>query len=136
MESGPRTPPPSGRRPGSSGSGRGTTFERAGLLVATDPPERHNASRRIFKAAAAPSPPRAVEPDAGDQSRGWKRGGGLDYKQAGVDQERKDRAVEEALGAAPKTFRAGVIPNPGGFAGLFALGRFSDPVLVACTDGV
>jgi phosphoribosylformylglycinamidine cyclo-ligase len=60
----------------------------------------------------------------------------LDYKAAGVDQERKDRAVEEALGAATATFRPGVIPNPGGFAGLFALGRYTDPVLVSCADGV
>jgi phosphoribosylformylglycinamidine cyclo-ligase len=66
--------------------------------------------------------------------RGSRRG--LDYRSAGVDQERKDRAVEEAIGAAARTYRPGVIPNPGGFAGLFSLGRYSDPVLVACTDGV
>ncbi len=62
----------------------------------------------------------------------------VDYRKAGVDAERKERAVEEAVSAAAvRTFRAGVIPNPGGFAGLFALeGRWRDPVLVACTDGV
>src|SRR5690349_9515059 len=58
------------------------------------------------------------------------------YKSSGVDQDRKDRAVEEAIAGAAKTFRAGVIPNPGGFAGLFALGKYREPVLVSCTDGV
>jgi len=29
-----------------------------------------------------------------------------------------------------------VISNPGGFAGLFALGKYREPVLVSCTDGV
>ncbi len=61
----------------------------------------------------------------------------LDYRQAGVDQDRKDRAIEEAAPLIASTYTAGVIPNPGGFAGLFALGKgHREPVLVACTDGV
>ncbi len=60
----------------------------------------------------------------------------LDYRAAGVDQDRKDRAIAEALGSIEQTYRPGVIANPLGFAGLFALGRFSNPVLVASTDGV
>ncbi len=58
------------------------------------------------------------------------------YADAGVDQDRKDRAIEDAQALIASTFTAGVIPNPGGFAGLFALKRMRDPVLVACTDGV
>jgi phosphoribosylformylglycinamidine cyclo-ligase len=60
----------------------------------------------------------------------------LDYRSSGVDQDRKDRAIEDALSTIEKTYRPGVIPNPGGFAGLFSLGRFTNPVLVSSTDGV
>jgi phosphoribosylformylglycinamidine cyclo-ligase len=100
--------------------------------VASDPDEKRpaGAGRRVRPAAAKGEP--AAE---GARVSGLERAG-LDYKSAGVDQDRKDKAVEEALGAATKTFRTGVIPNPGGFAGLFALGRYTNPVLVACTDGV
>jgi len=59
-----------------------------------------------------------------------------DYVSAGVDQERKDRAIEESAALIATTYGAGVIPNPGGFAGLYAPGRYVDPVLVATTDGV
>lgn len=106
-------------------------------MTPPEDPGRFEKSRRIFK-PHLPPPEEALQGMVpllgGDQSRGWKRG--LDYKSAGVDQERKDRAVEEALDLASRTHRPGVIPNPGGFAGLFALGRYTNPVLVACTDGV
>ena len=64
------------------------------------------------------------------------------YRDSGVDQDRKDTAVEEALRLAEGTFRPEVIRNPGGFAGLFALGalgaggKWKDPVLVSGADGV
>ncbi|HVY62248.1 MAG TPA: phosphoribosylformylglycinamidine cyclo-ligase, partial [Planctomycetota bacterium] len=61
---------------------------------------------------------------------------GVDYRASGVDQDRKDRAIEEAGGLIASTYGPRVIPNPGGFAGLFALGKYRDPVLVASTDGV
>jgi phosphoribosylformylglycinamidine cyclo-ligase len=68
--------------------------------------------------------------------------GSIDYRASGVDQDRKDAAVEEALRECERTFRPEVIRNPGGFAGLFALGalgaggRWRDPVLVSGADGV
>jgi len=49
------------------------------------------------------------------------------YKSAGVDQDRKDRAVEEAIAGAAKTFRAGVISNPGGFAACSLSGNIASP---------
>jgi len=66
----------------------------------------------------------------------------IDYRSAGVDQDRKDAAVEEAQRECERTFRPEVIKNPGGFAGLFALGalgaggKWKDPVLVSGADGV
>ena len=60
----------------------------------------------------------------------------VDYRSAGVDQDRKDGAIEASFAAITTTFREGVIANPGGFAGLFALGKMKAPVLAASTDGV
>jgi len=73
-------------------------------------------------------------------------GGGrsLTYAGAGVDLLSKD-AFTESLGSIMKrTHGPRVIPNPGGFAGLFRLDynkglfrkNYRDPVLVACADGV
>lgn len=68
----------------------------------------------------------------------------LTYASAGVDINEKDSFTESLVSTMRKTFGPRVIPNPGGFAGLFRLdykkGLFSrnykDPVLVACCDGV
>ena len=69
---------------------------------------------------------------------------GLTYASAGVDINEKDSFTESLESTMRRTFGPRVIPNPGGFAGLFRLdykkGLFSrnykDPVLVACCDGV
>ncbi|HEX7901378.1 MAG TPA: phosphoribosylformylglycinamidine cyclo-ligase [Planctomycetota bacterium] len=66
----------------------------------------------------------------------------MTYVDAGVDQTKKDKAVDEILRRMKRTHGKGVIDLPWGFAGLHAinkaaLGRaYKDPVLVSCTDGV
>jgi phosphoribosylformylglycinamidine cyclo-ligase len=66
----------------------------------------------------------------------------ITYVDAGVDQTKKDKAVDEILRRMKRTHGKGVIDLPWGFAGLHAinkaaLGRaYKDPVLVSCTDGV
>ncbi len=63
---------------------------------------------------------------------------GASYRQAGVDIEAGDALVEAIKPAARRTARAGVLGGLGGFGALFDLraAGFTDPVLVACTDGV
>jgi phosphoribosylformylglycinamidine cyclo-ligase len=68
----------------------------------------------------------------------------LTYAGAGVDIDKKDAFTESIDSMLRKTFSDRVIPNPGGFAGLFRLDykrglfarNYKDPVLVACCDGV
>ena len=63
---------------------------------------------------------------------------GLTYAQAGVDIDAGNRMVELIKPLVRATARAGADAEIGGFGGLFDLKRagFSDPVLVAATDGV
>ena len=63
---------------------------------------------------------------------------GITYADAGVDIDAGNALVERIKPAAKGTNRAGVMAGLGGFGGLFDLKRagFSDPVLVAATDGV
>jgi phosphoribosylformylglycinamidine cyclo-ligase len=69
---------------------------------------------------------------------------GLTYAEAGVDIDRKDAFTESLDGVLRRTYTDRVLPNPGGFAGLFRLDykarlfqrNYKDPVLVACCDGV
>ncbi len=60
------------------------------------------------------------------------------YRDAGVDIEAGDALVDAIKPAAAATARAGVMGGLGGFGALFDLraAGFTDPVLVACTDGV
>lgn len=60
----------------------------------------------------------------------------LTYKDAGVDVRRAARLVPAMAAIARRTHRRGLLEGVGGFAGLFELGRYRDPVLVASTDGV
>lgn len=67
----------------------------------------------------------------------------LTYKDAGVDTTKKDRALEKILKMMKGTYGPSVMELPWGFAGLFSLNHnkifkknFTNPVLVACTDGV
>jgi len=69
---------------------------------------------------------------------------GLTYKEAGVDTRAADAIAEEIGRQAKTTYGPEVLGGVGGFAGLFSLGgearmfrgQYTDPVLVACTDGV
>src|SRR5262245_55611836 len=63
---------------------------------------------------------------------------GLTYAEAGVDIDAGNRMVELIKPLVRATARPGADAEIGGFGGLFDLKRtgFSDPVLVAATDGV
>jgi phosphoribosylformylglycinamidine cyclo-ligase len=68
----------------------------------------------------------------------------LTYASSGVDIDQKDAFTESLDSMLRRTYTDRVIPNPGGFAGLFRLDykqrlfarNYKDPVLVACCDGV
>ena len=63
---------------------------------------------------------------------------GITYAQAGVDIDAGNELVERIKPAAKRTARPGVMAGLGGFGALFDLkaAGYSDPVLVAATDGV
>lgn len=63
---------------------------------------------------------------------------GLTYAQAGVDIDAGNALVERIKPAAKRTARAGSMSGLGGFGALFDLkaAGYSDPILVAATDGV
>jgi phosphoribosylformylglycinamidine cyclo-ligase len=60
------------------------------------------------------------------------------YKEAGVDIDAGERAVELIKKHVASTLRSEVIGGLGGFSGLFALDleRYQNPMLVSGTDGV
>ncbi|GAB3945567.1 phosphoribosylformylglycinamidine cyclo-ligase [Corynebacterium tapiri] len=60
----------------------------------------------------------------------------VSYAQAGVDIEAGDRAVELFKPHAKRATRPEVRGGLGGFAGLFALGKYNEPLLAAGSDGV
>jgi phosphoribosylformylglycinamidine cyclo-ligase len=67
----------------------------------------------------------------------------LTYKDAGLDLQLYDQAMDRLPDLMKKTHTPRVMDLPGGFAGLFRLGRskkfkrnYRDPVLVSGTDGV
>jgi len=63
---------------------------------------------------------------------------GLTYAQAGVDIDAGNALVDRIKPAAARTARAGTMAALGGFGALFDLkaAGYSDPILVAATDGV
>ncbi|MBV8846164.1 MAG: phosphoribosylformylglycinamidine cyclo-ligase [Bryobacterales bacterium] len=60
----------------------------------------------------------------------------ITYKNAGVDIDEADRAVESIRKMARKTFTAGVLTDIGSFGGGFFLKGYREPVLVSSADGV
>ncbi|HOM19156.1 MAG TPA: AIR synthase related protein, partial [Thermoguttaceae bacterium] len=68
----------------------------------------------------------------------------MTYKDAGVDLDVYNQAMERLPQLLARTYSPRVIPLEDGFAGLFQLDfssrlfarNYRDPVLVACTDGV
>ena len=64
-------------------------------------------------------------------------GGGLSYRDAGVDIDAGNALVERIRDDVGSTHRSGVLGGIGGFGGLFELpAGYRQPVLVAATDGV
>ena len=61
---------------------------------------------------------------------------GNTYAAAGVNIEEGDRAVELIGAHAKRATRPEVMGGLGGFAGLFKLGEYNEPVLAAGSDGV
>lgn len=58
------------------------------------------------------------------------------YKQAGVNIEAGNEAVQRIRSHVKRTARPEVLGDVGGFGGLFALKAYDQPVLVSATDGV
>ena len=58
------------------------------------------------------------------------------YEAAGVSIARGERAVDLMRDAVEATHGPEVIPHPGGFAGLYALANYREPVLASTIDGV
>src|SRR3990167_5918495 len=58
------------------------------------------------------------------------------YKKAGVDIAEGERFVEDISTLVSKTYSKAVLPLPDGFAGLYELKNYKNPVLVSSTDGV
>lgn len=63
---------------------------------------------------------------------------GLTYREAGVDIDAGNKAVELMKDAVKGTYTDGVVGDLGGFGGLYSLAKFSmeEPLLVSGTDGV
>ena len=63
---------------------------------------------------------------------------GLTYAEAGVDIDAGNTLIERIKPAAKQTKRSGVVAGLGGFGALFDLkdAGYTDPILVAATDGV
>lgn len=62
----------------------------------------------------------------------------LSYQQAGVDVDAGNQLVNNIKDIVHSTHQPGVLGGIGGFGGLFELplGKYQEPVLVSCTDGV
>ena len=66
-----------------------------------------------------------------------KAGGGLSYRDAGVDMEAGDALIERIKPMAKRTMREGVMAGIGGFGAMFEVSKkYKEPVLVSGTDGV
>ncbi|MDY3973980.1 MAG: phosphoribosylformylglycinamidine cyclo-ligase [Veillonella caviae] len=63
---------------------------------------------------------------------------GITYRDAGVDIDAGNKAVELMKDAVKRTYTEGVVGDIGGFGGLFSLAGFDmkEPMLVSGTDGV
>lgn len=59
-----------------------------------------------------------------------------DYKDAGVDIEAGEAAVQRIAALAKETTNANVLASVGGFAAAYRLPDISEPTLISTTDGV
>ncbi len=60
----------------------------------------------------------------------------LTYADAGVSFEAESKAMHRIRGIMETTYRSEVLSNVGSFGGLFALGKYKQPILVSSTDSV
>ena len=60
----------------------------------------------------------------------------LTYADAGVSFEAESKAMQRIKGLVKTTYRPEVLSDLGSFGGLFALGKYKNPVLVSSTDSV
>ena len=60
----------------------------------------------------------------------------MDYKKSGVNIEEGNRAVNLIKNLVKSTHDKNVLDNIGGFAALYELPKYKNPVLISCTDGV
>lgn len=60
----------------------------------------------------------------------------LTYADAGVSFEAEAKAMQRTKGIMETTYRSEVMSNVGSFGGLFALGKYKQPILVSSTDSV
>lgn len=105
---------------------------------------RADNTREAREAGPGPEARRYPPPMPTRAAREPRPKAGLTYASAGVSLEEKDAFTESLESVMRRTHGARVIPNPGGFAGLFRLDyneklfkrNYRDPVLVACADGV
>jgi phosphoribosylformylglycinamidine cyclo-ligase len=74
----------------------------------------------------------------GNERQEATTGNGLDYAAAGVDIDAGNALVDRIKPAAAATSRPGTVSGLGGFGALFDLkaAGYTDPILVAATDGV
>lgn len=94
-------------------------------------------SRRGVSKRGQPRPDPVSEPQVSGEWIAMTKNG-LTYAEAGVDIDAGNALVERIKPAAKRTARSGTMSGLGGFGALFDLkaAGFSDPVLVAATDGV
>lgn len=72
-----------------------------------------------------------------DSSGEGPRGAGLSYREAGVDIDAGNEAVQRIARLVSRTRRPEQLGGLGGFAGMFSMpSGLEDPVLVSCADGV
>ncbi|MCP4050552.1 MAG: phosphoribosylformylglycinamidine cyclo-ligase [bacterium] len=60
----------------------------------------------------------------------------MDYKKAGVDIDAGSKAVDLIKKNVSSTYDNNVLNSLGGFAAMYELPEYKNPVLVSCTDGV
>jgi phosphoribosylformylglycinamidine cyclo-ligase len=98
-------------------------------------------SRHLTRQGAFLRPAHGLIPRADGMARGiimTDGKNGITYSDAGVDIDAGNALVDRIKPAAKRTNRPGVMAGLGGFGALFDLkaAGYSDPVLVAATDGV
>ena len=94
-------------------------------------PQTTSAASKCFMAAIA-----YYKGSSNDMAQKKRVGYPVGYKDAGVNIDEADRAVDRIRKMARSTFTPGVLTDIGSFGGAFRLKGFRDPVLISSADGV